>query len=240
MSKIIKFTPVPIIGNLSPEIELPMPVSGSKVIPEWYAKSERFLGEVKKPVIKNYGWNNGLKTCVPFLDGITAGYMMLTWTDIQVTPIDENSSEMTWLSQPDPIRLRNKELGELIPRPAGHSNDHFAWISQWGVELPKGYSLFVTHPANRFDLPFTTLTGFMDADKAFTAGNLPFFLKTGWEGIIPSGTPFAQLIPVKRDSWTSKKGSSENVKNAIQQAYDGLSVTSGMYKKKLWTKKEYN
>jgi hypothetical protein len=240
MSKKIKFIyhATPIAGNEL--IETPMPVSGSKMVPEWYSKSERFLGDVKKPVIKNLSFNAGVKTCVPFLDGITAGYMMTTWTDIQVTPIDDTTSEMNWLSLPDPIKVRPKELGELIPRPAGHCEDHFTWVTQWGVELPKGYSLFVTHPANRFDLPFTTLSGLMDADKSFSSGNLPFFLRANWEGIIPAGTPFAQLIPVKRESWVSEKGSKEDTKKAVQASYNSTAVTSGLYKKKLWTKKEYN
>ena len=32
------------------------------------------------------------------------------------------------------------------------------------IELPPGYSLLVTHPINREDLPFTTLTGLVDVD----------------------------------------------------------------------------
>src|SRR5262245_66033952 len=29
----------------------------------------------------------------------------------------------------------------------------------WTIESPPGYSLLVTHPVNRYDLPFVTLTG---------------------------------------------------------------------------------
>ena len=35
----------------------------------------------------------------------------------------------------------------------------------WTIEAPAGYSLLFTHPANRFDLPFTTLTGLVDCDR---------------------------------------------------------------------------
>ena len=34
----------------------------------------------------------------------------------------------------------------------------------WTIEAPAGYSLLFTHPVNRPDLPFTTLTGLVDSD----------------------------------------------------------------------------
>ena len=35
----------------------------------------------------------------------------------------------------------------------------------WTIEAPEGYSVLFTHPVNRFDLPFTTLTGMVDCDR---------------------------------------------------------------------------
>ena len=35
----------------------------------------------------------------------------------------------------------------------------------WTFEMPAGYSLLITHPFNRHDLPFVTLTGLVDADS---------------------------------------------------------------------------
>ena len=37
--------------------------------------------------------------------------------------------------------------------------------SFWTIELEPGYSLFATHPINRADLPFRTLTGLVDCDR---------------------------------------------------------------------------
>ncbi len=34
----------------------------------------------------------------------------------------------------------------------------------WTIEAPKGYSVLFAHPANRADLPFTTITGLVDSD----------------------------------------------------------------------------
>ena len=35
----------------------------------------------------------------------------------------------------------------------------------WTIETPPGYSMLITHPFNRPDLPFTTLTGLVDCDR---------------------------------------------------------------------------
>ena len=34
--------------------------------------------------------------------------------------------------------------------------------------------------------------------------NFPFFIKEGFTGLIPYGTPIVQIIPFKRDDWKSK------------------------------------
>ena len=53
-------------------------------------------------------------------------------------------------------------------------------------------------PINRFDLPFLSISGFIDCNYGFSlAGNMPFFIKKGFEGVIPAGTPYMQIIPIK-------------------------------------------
>lgn len=67
----------------------------------------------------------------------------------------------------------------------------------------------------------------------------PFFIKDGWAGIIEAGTPLAQLIPVKRDSWVSKKVClEEDEVTKRNQNYRKNIIRS--YKKLFWNKKTYN
>jgi hypothetical protein len=220
------------------EIKLPTPKKSSVYIPDWYNKSERWINS-DKPIIKNYGANQGIKHCVPFLDAMTSGYMVELWTDIQVERISDSEASVTWLVPPDPVIVRDQGSGALIPRPAGHDQTHYAWVSQYAVKVPKGYSVLLTHPVNRFDLPFTTLTGIVDSDSYFPAGNIPFFLRSDFEGIIKAGTPIAQLFPFKRDSWESKEGNDALVQETLQQSYDSRRILGGFYKKLHWTRKEY-
>lgn len=220
-------------------VTLPIPKPSTNYVPDWYKKSERWT-DSDGPVISGYSVNQGLKHCVPFLEVMTSGYMLELWTDIQVTKTSEGYTNLNWLSEPDPLLVRNQSSGALIPRPAGHSETHYAWVGQFGIKVPKGYSVLLTHPMNRYDLPFTTLSAIVDSDSYYSAGMIPFFLKDNFEGIIKAGTPIAQLFPYKRDSWSSSEGSPAEEQQALQQAYDSRRSLAGLYRKFHWTRKEYN
>ena len=76
----------------------------------------------------------------------------------------------------------------------------------WTIETPPGYSLLVTHPVNRYDLPFTTLTGLVDTDlyKDDFINFPAHWRDSGFQGTLPRGTPVAQCLPVKRELWTGR------------------------------------
>lgn len=79
------------------------------------------------------------------------------------------------------------------------------------------------------------MSGIMDTDRCFDSGNMPFFLKENFEGLIPKGTPYAQIIPIKRKKWyTAYTPGLENEMHRV-----GGKNTNGGYKKISWVKKEY-
>jgi len=214
---------------------LGQPVPAKLFLPKWYQKSESTFKDeqgVEHP---------GLKKCVPFLDAMLSGYMLVTPVDIFVSRNEDQSLKISWNSPEvfsDFIAERTKSLGEHMPRPAGHLPNHLAFKGFWGFKLPRGWSALVVHPLNRHDLPFTSTSGIMDADNYSTSGNIPFFIKEDFVGMIPAGTPFAQLIPIKRAAWSSIKNDS-----GLQylQYLQGATVrTPGKsYKKLFWVRKKY-
>jgi len=216
--------------------ELGQPIPIKKVLPEWYKNSETTLTGTDGEEV------SGLKRCIPFLDAMLSGYVLTTPVDIFVSKNEDGSLKIGWNSSPafeEFITERPKELGELMPRPPGHMPNHLAFRGFWGFKTPRGWSLLVVHPLNRHDLPFTITSGIMDSDKYSTSGNIPFFIKEDFVGIIPAGTPFAQLIPIKRASWTSIK----NDKGIIYlETLQGALVRKPgkSYKKIFWQRKEYN
>ena len=76
----------------------------------------------------------------------------------------------------------------------------------WTIQAPEGYALLFTHPVNRFDLPFTTLTGLVDSDRYHDAWiNFPaHWHDMDFRGVLPRGTPVAQCFPVKRETWAMR------------------------------------
>jgi len=233
--KIIKFS-----SESSRYIGEPSPIKN--MIPEWYRLAESFYvdEEDSKNEDGSEKRSNGLKTCAPFLDALISGYALVTPFDIFVSISEDGDLKISWNGPNDLdgfIKERDKRSGATIPRPAGHLPNHLIWANKWGFKSPRGYSILVTHPLNRFDLPFTTMSGIIDSDKFFANGNLPFFIKEGFSGMIPEGTPIAQLIPIKRKKWIMSKDQSlvdEYQRQGTSVRKKGLS-----YKNVLWQRKDY-
>ena len=228
--KIIRFFSKKEYSNLG------QPTPMKKFLPSWYRESETTFKDDNGEEI------SGLKRCIPFLDAMISGYALLTPVDIFVSKGENGELNVRWNSPEifqDFIHERVKALGEKMPRPPGHYPNHLAFKGFWGIKTPRGWSLLVVQPLNRHDLPFTITSGIMDSDKYSTSGNIPFFIKEDFVGVIPAGTPFAQLIPVKRAKWTSLKNDTgiqylENLQGAFVRS-PGKS-----YKKYFWQRKEYN
>lgn len=204
-------------------------------IPDWYKGIKTFN-------TKNIEFQEGaqvvktVKNCIPFLDGLTHGYTIELWVDVYCEKIGDKHI-FTWQEGPIPLEERSNELNR-IPVPAGHSNEHFAWKIPYAFNLPTGYSMLATHPLNNFDLPFTTLSGIVDADYHMNNGNLPFFIKEDFTGIIKKGTPICQLMPFKRENWKSERDRSLFEKSKVSML-NTQRVFFGWYKNNIWKKKSF-
>lgn len=212
------------------------PEPASKLIPEWYkkivpAKSNKINWHPTdvRPVL-------GLKNCLPFLDAMTGGYTMTTWCDLHIEN-DNGNIIYRYAIKPELMAIRDNVAIEL-------SKDfyplEFIWKNHWRAKLPKGYSVLITHPFNRLDLPFQTLSAVVDADTFYHSpiGNIPFYIKTGFEGIIPVGTPMFQIFPFKRDKW-EKTESQYNEKEREKAAFIMNRFFIDAYRKQFWQKKSY-
>jgi hypothetical protein len=223
-------------------MEIGKPDLIKKFIPEWYKKAETHFSSEEDLAIEEgtQKTSAGLKTCVPFLDAMISGYALVVPFDIYVGKTEDGDLDMKWNAPQgweNFIEERPKQSGSTMPRPAGHAPNHMVWSGRWGIKAPRGYSVLVTHPLNRQDLPFTTSSAIMDSDKFFGNGNIPFFIKEDFVGVIEKGTPFAQIIPIKRKRWKMIHNSA--LKDAIQKHGHDVRKKEGTYKKKYWTRKEY-
>jgi hypothetical protein len=234
------FRKKPILKYNSTLPEYPDAITPAKKhVPEWYKKIPRFRGG-KIFSIKD-GYNPTVKLCVPFLDSLTTGYMITLPYDIYVA-IQENGQP--WVTWPPGVL----DVNQISKRPVvadknivpfEHYDTEFTWNYCVSYTFPKGYSCILTHPFNRHDLPFTTMTGIIDGGIVMTAhGKVPFYIKKNFEGIIPQGTPIAQLVPFRQENWKSKKIKNLEVEGLIHNGSAGHKFY-GWYKNTFWVRKQY-
>lgn len=234
--KLVKFYP------LSKEIEMivPPPKPASSYIPDWYKKVPKFENDKFKVDVLPDGStiaNTTMKSCIPFLDSLTTGYIQETWCDILIEK-DNDQLYFKYSGAPGIMDIR-KNLSSKNMIDDKFYPMEFIWAQPWTPRLPLGWSMLYTHPANRNDLPFESLTGIIDNDTFYSErkGNYPFFIKKDFEGLIPAGTPMFQMIPFKRENWTSRIESYTDEFHWLSQKvsryfYDG-------YKKIFWVKKTF-
>jgi hypothetical protein len=208
-------------------------------IPDWYKKIPPFKDNTVYEIEK--GFNNTVKQCVPFLETLTTGYIISLPYDVYI----KNNNGAPFLATPsgvpegDAPRWRNNVAHEKIV-PSGCFPYEYTWNYCLSYSLPIGYSALATHPLNRHDLPFVTLSGIIDGGLVMSAhGNFPFYVKEGFEGTIPKGTPIVQIIPFRQEDWTSKKTLGLVKQGDIHDASGGILI-SGWYKKTFWTRKKYD
>lgn len=222
--KIIDFSP---IHKVEPEY---YPQPASKFIPEWYRETENYVGGKKQPT--GSGNTTGtIKKCIPVFDAITAGYIITLPADVFVSRRD-GELYYEW-SNLGLIEFHPIEQAPLHPNQNGHT--YPKWINPWAIKTSPGYSTLFVQPFHRNSV-FTILPGIVDTDSYYAPVNFPFVLNdTSFEGLIPAGTPIAQVIPIKRDSWKLNISEFDHKKITIRL----LSKMFDRYKTLFWYRKEY-
>ena len=214
----------------------------TKHIPEWYKNSpQKIKGFEKFSLIINNptSTTSTYKKCSPFLDAISNGYIFYLSTDIEVFTKEDGSPYIIWRgSDLNPITWHDNEQWEGLEYPDNCHKFIYKWENHFAIKTPKNYSTLFTHPHNRFDLPFYTISGIVDTDKYPLPVQFPFFIKENFRGIIKAGTPVAQITFIKRDKWFRiiKKYDEYNIK---KEKFKFFSNIERSYKKFFWQKKEY-
>ena len=222
--RILKFESV---YDFYPDVIVP----AKNIIPQWY-KDQKPDG----PIAKTF------KKCVPFLDSLTTGYIVTLPVDLHVTKQD-SGPHINWRLSEDGMQLigfRQNVSIDNIPSPVGYYRDSFFWRFPVSFKIPSGYSALVTQPANRFDLPFFLISAIIDGGYTLLPdANIPFYLKENFEGIVPQGTPIAQIFLIKNESWKAKK-TKGILQEGIMNKMRSSALYSGWYKKTWWVKKDYS
>ena len=219
-----------------PELEsiLPRPIPAVLGLPDW------FKALPQKAFNPTMGEDSlTVKKCPPFIDAMTYGFLIPLAADLEV-----RNGEFSWNFELPERRLVSEYPHSPIDfhdssQAAGTpfvDDDRFLlkFNNFWIVEAPEGYSLLFTHPINRSDLPFTTLTGLVDCD---TFRHTPIHFPARWNdanfnGVLPKGTPVAQCLPVKRELWSAdfEELSGDGLTRMIE-TQDSVAGEHGVYRR---------
>jgi hypothetical protein len=228
MSKKIIFTPV---VDIAKEY---YPSPAESELPEWYKNTPSYPYSKKyTPLVPEADMT--IKKCIPVFDAISMGYIIKTHCDIYV---DSNNGYPNFYATgyENVIDIHPKIQAERYPK--DNSSNFFKFLNPWSVETDSGYSCLIIPPMHRDNKYLTILPGVVDTDTYHGVINLPFVIKDlDYSGNIPAGTPIAQVIPFKRESYKMSIGSNtkkiENFRRVLKV------VWKDSYKNRFWNKKTY-
>jgi len=212
------------------------PKPAVKEIPEWYKNTPEYIGDAGKKITSTNNTPHTVKKCMPVLDAMTSGYILYTQVDVQVSEQD-GLPYFNWSDQ-GVIAFHPIEQAPLHPNKNGAP--YPKWVNPYAITTSPGYSLLFVPPMHNPNGIFTILPGIVDTDTYKAPVNFPFVLNdVKWQGLIPAGTPMAQVIPIKRDSWKHEIGSDKERQEQNKITAQLKTLFFNSYKKQFWSRKEY-
>tara|TARA_R110000822_G_scaffold105207_1_gene232675 strand:+ start:293 stop:1039 length:747 start_codon:yes stop_codon:yes gene_type:complete len=226
-----------------------LPVPGRVNIPEWFKKLEH--GVAKKTI----------KGCMPFLDSMTAGYILKMPIDYYIAHNVEHEGKLKTGMISGAVPLKRFDVSREINLNYGQEELHntrqlgespyveknknlpiHKILNPWFIKTPPGYSCLFLPPMNNTDDRFSIIPGIVDTDTFTQEINFPFIVNGDkyptLETTIKIGTPYVQVIPFKRESWKMKiqpLGSEEIQQNIFSKAKRVIHN----YKNLMWHKKSW-
>lgn len=214
---------------------LPAPRPAAEALPDWL---KRMPAQSTSDLL-NGDEVRTLKQCPPFIDAMTQGFIIPLACDVEI-----RDGEISWDWSPPPLGdqlFSRAPIGLHLPEQGAGSDlgldpDRFVvkFMNFWTIEAPPGWSVLFTHPFNRLELPFTTLTGTVDCDR-FCGGlvHFPAVLDPEFEGVIEKGTPVAQAIAVPRSAMEMDIGvMTPREAETLVEVQGALQSDPGVYRKR--------
>jgi hypothetical protein len=229
------------------------PIPSKLNIPDWYKNLEHTIS------------NRTVKGCMPFLDTLTAGYLLKMPQDFYLRHNVDNKNDkgenfkdsfQTYglYEQQQLLGAKSINLNSSIDihptkqvegAPFIEKNKNLPFykiINPWKIKTPKGYSCLFVPPLNNSDDRFSIIPGIVDTDTFPNEINFPVILNGDkyptLETTIKKGTPYVQVIPFKRDSWKMILKPRKQKEIINSRLFYGLKLIN-IYKEKYWNKKKW-
>jgi len=186
------------------------------------------------------------KKCPPLTDTFSMGYIVPAWQEFNLLPsngVYSFRAGVTHIHNPydHPKPVCSYQFPEQYK---GTPFDDYQVIkiqTPWIIKTPPNTSVLILPPIGGTSAPFEAIPAVIDTDTY----HMPFAFtckikyNANAEYNIQPGTPIAQIIPFRRESW--------NMESSITTMLDAAKVSNKLrsyimsgYKKLFWKKKEYN
>lgn len=232
----IKFSAHPDILDI-----IPHPKPASKFIPSWY----KDLGKEYKCPMSDPIMQPTLKQCLPVRDMMTSGYIIPAWCDLSFKtdskgklhvgnkklPEDFSSMYSMGFSSHDVKQVKGTPLENFCD-----GDKIMKLINPWMIKTQHGYSCLLISPFYE-TCNITILPAVVDTDNHTVNTNFPCVM-TSDEVFVKKGDPLVQVIPFKRDRWTSTVEAID-AKIKVSNVISFLTEIKSEYTTKFWERKYY-
>jgi hypothetical protein len=212
------------------------PVPASQMYPSWFKSL---------PATTPEGMST-LKRCPPMTDMFSLGYIIPMWTEIKMTPTSQGyhiDTRMPIIE--NPLEGSRQTLSAQYPQQYQNTpwQDYqvIKLSSPWVVKTPPGYSLMILPLFGQHGCPVEPISAIIEADEYQIALSITCKIVANQGEVVHllPGMPLAQLVPFKRETWTSKYSIKSLVEHAKIANKLRTYITSG-YRRFWHKKKEFN
>ena len=186
------------------------PIPSKKFIPEWYKNMSLHTEgadsfDAKKLVADGSKTTFTIKGCIPVLDYITSGYILIAHADILITPeISEDKESKTYWWRSNTADIESHNHSQCPIKMNGYKNNYFKIVNPWSIKTPKGYSCLFYQPEYFMETRYKLLPAIVDTDGYSEPVNFPGIILSNESFMIKAGDPIMAVFPFKRDNWESE------------------------------------
>jgi hypothetical protein len=213
-----------------------LPTPSKLNIPEWFKKLDHSREKFT------------VKGCMPFLDSLTAGYILKLPTDIEFKKIKEGDNKKIfvrianneWVTNSEETYNKDLHIVQQVEgSPAIEQNGKlpfFKILNPWKIVTPSGYSCLFTNVLNNNLNDFEIFSGIVDTDCFTDRVNFPIVWKNVKDNyFLKRGSPYVQVIPFKREKWNMVITPKDTRNDAL--GYRTSFINN--YKNRFWNKKSW-
>lgn len=209
---------------------IPEPVPARSALPDWY----RRLPGIDQSELSAANDGVTVKRCLPFLDAMTAGWIIPLAATVRLEVRDDGKSvdagwefDRTMVSNHGPWQVAGNPYEPLPP---------LKFHNYWTVRTAPGWSCLFVPPLNRPSPLVEVLSGVVDTDRFVNEINFPF-VTVADDGVhvLEQGTPLVQVIPFRRTDPSSRatvRSESSEERDARIATHRAIKSAGGWYRRR--------